>query len=231
MNRRTWTPVGLSLLAVGVVVGLAYGAIPGANGVIQGCYDSGGNVKVVDALPCPKGYTPLQWNQQGVKGDTGLQGPIGPMGVPGPQGPQGLEGPKGDTGAPGVSQVTFAGNVFTLPSGAGGNGLLTQVLSKNLPEGNWAIVATANIQPGPGNFGGDRILTSSCELHNSGGAFIGGATDRRVLPGDDSVNATLSMNGGAVIPAAGGQVSLWCLAQLGAFGNAQMMIMRVGGFF
>ena len=51
-NKRTGTLVGLSLLAVGVVAGLAYGAMPGSNGVIQ----------------CPKGFTPLQWNQQGVKG-------------------------------------------------------------------------------------------------------------------------------------------------------------------
>jgi len=82
-NRRTWTRIGLSLLAVGVVGGLAYAAIPGANGVIQGCYDNGGNLKVVNGLPCPKGTAPLQWNQQGVKGDkgdtgaTGAQGPAG----------------------------------------------------------------------------------------------------------------------------------------------------------
>ena len=81
MNRRTGTLVALALLAVGAVVGLAYGAIPGANGVIQGCYDSGGNVKVVDALPCPKGFTPLQWNQQGVKGDKGDTGATGATGA------------------------------------------------------------------------------------------------------------------------------------------------------
>lgn len=40
------------------------GTIPGANGVIQGCYDSGGNVKVVAALPCPKGYTAFSFYSQ-----------------------------------------------------------------------------------------------------------------------------------------------------------------------
>ena len=69
------------LVAVGsVAVGVAYAAIPGAGGVIQGCYDSGGNLKVVSALPCPKSYTPLQWNQQGVKGDTGATGATGATG-------------------------------------------------------------------------------------------------------------------------------------------------------
>jgi hypothetical protein len=59
--------------------GIAWAAI-GDGGVIQGCYDSGGNVKVVAALPCPKGYTPFQWNQQGPKGDPGQQGPPGGTG-------------------------------------------------------------------------------------------------------------------------------------------------------
>jgi hypothetical protein len=52
---------------------LAWGA-PGAGGVIQGCYDGGGNVKVVTALPCPKGYTPLAWNQVGDPGAPGQDG-------------------------------------------------------------------------------------------------------------------------------------------------------------
>jgi hypothetical protein len=71
---------------------VAWAAIPGPGGVIQGCYDAGGNVKVVDALPCPARYTPFQWNQQGI------QGPKGDKGDPGSQGPPGA---KGDAGAPG----------------------------------------------------------------------------------------------------------------------------------
>jgi uncharacterized protein YjbI with pentapeptide repeats len=54
--------------------GIAWAAIPGADGVIQACYDSGGNVKVVAALPCPRGYTPLAWNQQGPAGTDGAPG-------------------------------------------------------------------------------------------------------------------------------------------------------------
>jgi hypothetical protein len=54
--------------------GVAYAAIPGANGVIQGCYDSGGNVKVVNALPGPKGHTAFHWNQQGLQGQKGDSG-------------------------------------------------------------------------------------------------------------------------------------------------------------
>jgi hypothetical protein len=43
--------------------------------------------------------------------------------------------------------------------------------------------------------------------------------------------ATLSMNGGAQIPAGGGEVSLWCSNQWASFFSGQIMIMQVGGFF
>jgi hypothetical protein len=54
--------------------------------VIQGCYDSGGNVKVVEALPCPRNYKPFQWNQQGERGAPGERGEPGPPGAPGADG-------------------------------------------------------------------------------------------------------------------------------------------------
>ena len=72
--RRATLLVGALGLALGAALagGIAWAAIPAVpGGVIQGCYDAGGNVKVVSALPCPKGFTPFQWNQQGPPGDTG----------------------------------------------------------------------------------------------------------------------------------------------------------------
>jgi hypothetical protein len=76
MRRKV--PVTIAAAASLVFVGgVAYAAIPGTDGIIQGCYDSGGNVKVVTALPCPKGYTPFQWNQQGPKGEPGAAGANG----------------------------------------------------------------------------------------------------------------------------------------------------------
>jgi hypothetical protein len=73
-------------IAVVLAGGVAWAAIPGPGEVIQGCYDSGGNLKVVPALPCPKGYTPLQWNQQGPPGPPGSQGVPGTPGTPGADG-------------------------------------------------------------------------------------------------------------------------------------------------
>ena len=78
MRKRD--PIAALTGAVVVVVtagSVAWAAIPGPGGAIQGCYDSGGNVKVVDAVPCPKGYTPLQLNQQGPAGTPGAPGADG----------------------------------------------------------------------------------------------------------------------------------------------------------
>ena len=83
LNRRQLAFAVVGMAACCVVAGIAYaaGGIPGADGTIQGCYDSGGNVKVVAALPCPKGYTALSWNQAGLKGDKGETGKDGTNGV------------------------------------------------------------------------------------------------------------------------------------------------------
>ena len=88
---------------------------------------------------------------------------------------------------------------------------------------------TANIQP-DSPFDADAIDTTACELRN-GAAIIGSAVDRRFIPEDDSVDVSLTLNGGAAVPAGGGEVSLWCQSQGGATAKqAQMMILQVGGF-
>lgn len=78
---------------------VAWAAIPGSSGVIQGCYDSGGNVKVVEALPCPRSYTPFQWNQQGAPGLPGANGTNGTNGTDGIS-PQVTPLPAGDVNCP-----------------------------------------------------------------------------------------------------------------------------------
>jgi len=107
---------------------------------------------------------------------------------------------------------------------------MTHVVTKNLPAGDWVATATANIKSGS-PFDGDLIRTTTCELR-SGANWIGGAQDRRVIPDEDDVVRSLSMNGGTSLPG-GGQVSLWCSAQGGGelVNQAQIMIMQVGHFF
>ncbi len=65
MGRRSVVSLLLAGALLAVVGGVAWAAIPGPGGVIQGCYDGGGNLKVVEQLPCPKGSKPIAWNQTG----------------------------------------------------------------------------------------------------------------------------------------------------------------------
>jgi hypothetical protein len=101
-RRRLATAVAAAMIAFAIAGGLGSAANPGDGGLIQGCYDSGGNVKVVAALPCPKGYTALAWNEQGVKGEKGDKGDKGEAGVAGASGKDGANGKDGADGEDGV---------------------------------------------------------------------------------------------------------------------------------
>jgi hypothetical protein len=62
--------IGIGILVVLGGGGVAFGAIPGADGVIKGCYDNSGSLKVIDsAATCNAGSTTISWNQKGPKGD------------------------------------------------------------------------------------------------------------------------------------------------------------------
>ena len=75
MTKRDLGAAAAGALAASALAGgVAWAAIPDSSGVIKGCYSSGGNLKVVSELPCPKGFTSLPWNQEGAKGDRGTDG-------------------------------------------------------------------------------------------------------------------------------------------------------------
>lgn len=126
---------------------------------------------------------------------------------------------------PATTTATFAG---ATPQALGD--AFSKVASKTLPAGSWAIVATANTASS-GPFGGDIVRDTVCELRN-GNSFIGGARDRRLTPDGGQTHASLSMNGGAQVPAGGGEVSLWCRYQGGSgfVDSGQMMMIRLDGF-
>ena len=102
------------LLATGATIALtiggttAYAAIAGgpvdASGVVHGCYTnaaiSGSHALVLQdaGSTCPKGTTPVSWNEQGPAGATGPAGPAGPTGATGATGPAGDTGPAGPAG-------------------------------------------------------------------------------------------------------------------------------------
>jgi Collagen triple helix repeat (20 copies) len=122
MRRRDLIAAAAGAVVATVLAsGIAWGAI-GDGGVIQGCYDAGGNLKVVAALPCPKGYTQLPWNQQGVQGPPGKDGANGTNGVNGQHGVSvaSESEPAGANCAEGGSKFTAANGVTYACNGAPG---------------------------------------------------------------------------------------------------------------
>jgi hypothetical protein len=74
----------LTLLGILAACGIAYAAIPSADGVIHSCYNAGSNpagqLRVIDAEAggkCSKNEKPLNWNATRPKGDTGAPGMSG----------------------------------------------------------------------------------------------------------------------------------------------------------
>jgi Collagen triple helix repeat (20 copies) len=119
--------VSASVLTAVVVAVVAYASIPDSSGVIHGCYNPKGTLRVIDSSTdtCKPNETGLDWSQTGPpgpQGSAGPQGAPGPMGAPGPQGAQGtqgLQGPQGPAGPPGTANVHFAHLSINLTLDAG----------------------------------------------------------------------------------------------------------------
>jgi hypothetical protein len=241
MKTRLFGRGNVLVLAVAAVlasVGVTYATIPSAN-VISACYlKSGGTLRVVDATTssCSNKETSLNWNvqgPQGPKGDPGINGTNGTNGIDGTDGTDGADGAPGPAGPAGPAGISTARFVDTSDSdGLALDGGFVKVAADFVPGGSWVVFATVNTIV-PQRAGGTDLIPSdaTCELR-SGGAFIGGATDRRVVPADDTGKRSLSLTGGAQLPGTGQLVSLWCFSQ--ALGesvvSSQMFLLQVGGF-
>jgi len=103
-NRSRLRGVIVAAIAAAALAGVAQAAIPGGgDGVISGCYDKFGKLRVIDAdagAKCANTEKPLAWNQQGPPGPAGAQG------EPGPAGAQGEPGPAGQSGIVGYERVS-----------------------------------------------------------------------------------------------------------------------------
>lgn len=169
MTRRSSVLVGavVGAFATMLLGGIAWAAIPTTpGGVIQGCYDSGGNVKVVEALPCPKNHTPFQWNQQGLKGDPGAQGIPGEKGEKGDPGQKGADGAPGQPGTPGVNGT----NGTNGPAGMDG----ISVSSDSEPAGT-------NCANGGSKFTAANGVTYACNGADGAGSGAATVCDRLAL--------------------------------------------------
>jgi len=87
---------------------------------------------------------------------------------------------------------------------------MAKVASKILPPGSWAMVATANFGSEFAD-GGEVLRDVACELRAPVNV-VGSAVARQLTPESLQTKSSLSLNGGADLPA-GGEVSLWCLYQ------------------
>jgi hypothetical protein len=106
-----------------------------------------------------------------------------------------------------------------------------KIISKTLPAGSWSVWGIANTSI-EGTSDEVTVNTLHCELRLDNN-FIGGATDRRIVPEGsvDGVDVALSMFGGAQALAGGSEISLWCNSQHTAIvGDALIMAITLGGF-
>ena len=229
--------VAIMIGAIFVLAMIAYASIPDSGGVYYGCFKkSGGSLRVIDrsVTNCTKDETLISWNQTGPQGPAGLMGPqgpqgqtglAGPAGPAGAQGPAGPAGPQGQAGTGGSPPAAFAYSPSTPLQAA-----YTQIVSKNLPAGNWAVVATATfVTFAPSD--SVRDVSSNCELR-SGSTVIGGSGEfDHAVAG--SYDRSISMNGIAQLPE-GGAVSVWCIQPdqpTTSYASAQTVLFQVGSIF
>jgi hypothetical protein len=151
----------LALVAGAVLAGSAVGGvaqaagmrqhIPGADGVIDACFDDEGKLRVVDpqAEGCRREEGALQWNQTGPQGPAGATGAQGPAGAPGPAGAQ------GGRGLSGYQQVTQSIDNVNLAAGTESVHVLSCPAGKNVIGGGYLLFNAggflANNSDGPVN--------------------------------------------------------------------------------
>jgi collagen triple helix repeat protein len=148
---RGWLLAGI-VTAVLVGGGGAYAVSAlTASDVIYACQsNTNGSLRVVSATTaCKSGETAIQWNVQGVQGNTGATGPQGVKGDAGATGPAGAtgatgqQGLKGDTGATGAAGVTGATGSQGLQGDTGATGS-SGATGPQGPAGGTALWAKVN---------------------------------------------------------------------------------------
>ena len=116
-SRTLRLGLATGILALGVA-GIGSAAIPDAGGVIHGCYDLNGKLRVIDseaagaAPKCGEAEKSLNFSQQGPMGPAGPKGAAGAPGPMGPAGPKGATGAKGATGPMGPAGPSFVRGRF-----------------------------------------------------------------------------------------------------------------------
>jgi hypothetical protein len=186
--------VALAVVAIGSAAGAAIAGGPVSNGIVQGCYDSGGNVKVLtpDETACPKGYTALDWNQTGATGPAGPAGATGPAGPAGPTGATGAigaQGPAGPTGATGATGPAGPAG----PSTAGPSGLnVTTVFAIAAEDTDFAVAMCPSAEP--------YMTGGGAEVGDNGGNLVSDSPMHAISNGNQDAGQSLVNVSGAAAP-------------------------------
>jgi hypothetical protein len=184
MKRLTIVAAVLFTVVAG---GIAYAAIPGADGVISACRLNGiGTLRVIDAdagQTCTRFETAIDWNQVGPQGPTGEKGEKGDQGDPGPPGPAG----------PGYS----AGAGLDLSEGTLPNGIEFRVFqvsqTHRLPQG----CGDGEV---PRKAGGGWVCGSASDPQNVTRAYSGSVIPRGRLTDFNWVNVrTVTVPAGSYV--------------------------------
>ena len=173
MKRRIgFLAAGLTvaLVAVGGTAFAAVSSIPDSSGTIHGCYDSGGNVKVINTSAtsmCPRGYTSLNWSQTGPQNSAGpvyeVTGAVNPNCTL--QSNPSASIVRSTQVSPGVCRLTFGASDFsnvpillvTPINGGGGNP--TSIFEGRNGDGTW-YAQYSFAAPALLNFIASQITTS-----------------------------------------------------------------------
>jgi hypothetical protein len=172
--------VGIAAAAILMVgAGIAYAAIPGASGVISGCYEKRtGLLRVIDTqagAKCLSFETPITWNQRGPKGDpgppgaAGAAGPQGERGLQGERGPQGEHGPEGESGKLGLAGQACPEGQFVTGFDSAGD-LRCSGDDESSGDGSPGVLS---VMPGALSFG--NVMVSSWNVQTTTLTNIGGS--------------------------------------------------------
>ncbi len=204
---------GAVVVVVGVTAaGVAYAAIPGGDGTIQGCYTKvGGILRLVDSTSqCKNFENPVSWSQKGQKGDPGTPGTPGTNGTNGAAGfsPTVTQLPLGDPNclAGGAAITDAAGSTAYVCSGQNGQaGADGQPFSGTFtsPNGEYSISVTdagITMQSDAGaivNLLGDALTvqSGSVAVDADSTIHVQGGTDVSVRAGSNlTVDATSNID-------------------------------------
>ena len=152
-RARLLLVLGVSVATFGIASAVQAG-IPDTGGVIHGCYlKANGSLRVIDSgtVSCKSSETPLDWNQPGVTGPTGLTGAAGPTGR---RGATGAAGPKSSPDAWADDGSAGLVHLVTLQ--------FTTVDALTLPAGSFFLQAETNLED-------TTVAQYQCRLEDTSG--------------------------------------------------------------